>query len=280
MRGTDFAGRAIAGAPTALPPIGWPPSGTDDGIQIGGVDAAPQPFDIAQHADPPLLLALRHRRRRWTRHRRSRSTRPTTQGAVAGEGVAGNLPLYQGFFAVPETQQAIRRPAAQPGARPGRQHSTCASLGRCSTSGSPKVGQNFTYNWTTLDQKIDVLIASRPNAKLHLTLRLHPADPAARRGQPVLTAHQLRQLGDHRDGDRRPRQDPVRRQVRLVHAVERAGPRQLLDRDAGADLQPVVADPDQAHRLAPGQEDGLPRVRLRGRRGQLLQLAGDAVRRR
>ncbi len=170
MRGTDFAGRAIAGAPTAFPPVGWPPSGIDDGIQIGGADVASQPFDIAN---------TQIHRYFWPYDTAPVNTPPTvtvnaaaTQGAWP-QGRGGHLPLYQGFFAVPETQQAIRdQQLSLVLDQAGSQHVRFA--GPMQYVGITKVGQNFTYNWTTLDQKIDVLIASRPNAKLHLCLDYCP----------------------------------------------------------------------------------------------------------
>lgn len=177
MMDTDFSGRIIGGAPTTSPPpVGYPPKGADDGFQLGGTTGGSFPFDIAN---------TKVHRWFWPF-----DTTPTPDDAVlaidAGstigpwqDGLSGVLALYEGFWEVPETDpvftdirdQQLALVFDEAGSKVVRFAGFLNYIGITET---PPGSGSFTYDWSGLDEKLDALLASRPNLLLHASLDYTP----------------------------------------------------------------------------------------------------------
>ena len=177
MMGTDYSGRIVGGPPsTPPPPVGYPPRGTDDGIQLGGTTGNAFPFDIANtkvhrwfwpydaapaHDDPVLAIDAASTIGPWH------------------DGLSGVLALYEGFWEVPETDpvfadirdQQLALVFDEAGSKVVRFAGFLNYIGITET---PPGSGSFSYDWTVLDDKLDNLLASRPNLLLHASLDYTP----------------------------------------------------------------------------------------------------------
>jgi hypothetical protein len=176
MRGTDFAGRQIAGAPTQTqPPASWPLNGSDDGFQVGGGAAATHPFEVK---------SLWVHRYFWPYTTDPLNTPPkltvnaSTNLGAWKDGRSGVLGLWEGFEQLNDPYPSIRSQQFdlvfnQAGSKLVRFAGPMQYITPVETP--PGSGQ-FTYNWANLDAKIDSLLVGRPNLKLHLGLDYCPSN--------------------------------------------------------------------------------------------------------